>query len=288
VSKADDLFFKEFGAILVVLTLFTVAMFFLARSIGGNAFHRIQNAPSMVAARIAPVGKARLDGDAVPQAATPKAAAAPAPAATTATAEPAGEAGEKVYASACAACHVAGVAGAPKFGDQAAWQPRFEQGLDALVASVLKGKGAMPPKGGNASLSEDDIRAAVLHIMGGSGIAAAPAGAAPAPAPATEAATAATEQAPAAPVATASAGKPGDQVYQSACMACHVAGVAGAPKTGDNAAWAPRAGAGIETLVATVIKGKGAMPPKGGNASLTEDDIRNAVRYLLEKAGISG
>ena len=57
---------------------------------------------------------------------------------------------------------------------------------------------------------------------------------------------------------------------------------------GDKEAWAKRAEAGVDALVDTVIKGKGAMPAKGGNASLSEDDIRNAVHYLLEQAGVSG
>ena len=62
------------------------------------------------------------------------------------------------------ACHASGVAGAPKLGDKAAWAPRLATGLDALAASVIKGKGAMPPKGGNASIPDADIRAAVEYM----------------------------------------------------------------------------------------------------------------------------
>ena len=65
---------------------------------------------------------------------------------------------------ACVACHASGVAGAPKFGDKAAWAPRLATGLDALTTSVIKGKGAMPPKGGNASIPDADIRAAVEYM----------------------------------------------------------------------------------------------------------------------------
>ncbi|MFZ2909301.1 MAG: c-type cytochrome, partial [Candidatus Desulfobacillus denitrificans] len=72
--------------------------------------------------------------------------------------------GKKVYDSACVACHASGVAGAPKFGDKAAWAPRLATGLDALTASAIKGKGAMPPKGGNASIPDADIRAAVEYM----------------------------------------------------------------------------------------------------------------------------
>ncbi|MBZ0125091.1 MAG: c-type cytochrome, partial [Rhodocyclaceae bacterium] len=84
----------------------------------------------------------------------------PAPAA----AAPAAGNGKKVYDMACVACHASGVAGAPKFGDKAAWAPRLATGLDALTTSVIKGKGAMPPKGGNASIPDADIRAAVEYM----------------------------------------------------------------------------------------------------------------------------
>ncbi len=65
---------------------------------------------------------------------------------------------------ACAACHIAGVAGAPKLGDKAAWAPRLAAGIDGMTASVIKGKGAMPPKGGS-SASDADLRAAVEYMV---------------------------------------------------------------------------------------------------------------------------
>jgi cytochrome c5 len=82
-----------------------------------------------------------------------------------AAAAPAAADGKKVYDTACMACHATGVAGAPKFGDKAAWAARSAAGVDALTASVLKGKGAMPPKGGLASASDADIRAAVEYLL---------------------------------------------------------------------------------------------------------------------------
>jgi cytochrome c5 len=69
-------------------------------------------------------------------------------------------------------------------------------------------------------------------------------------------------------------------------MACHVTGAAQAPKTGDTEAWTPRAEKGLDALVETVLKGKGAMPPNGGNPALTEAEIRRGVVYLLEQAGL--
>lgn len=73
--------------------------------------------------------------------------------------------GKAVYDKACVACHASGVAGAPKFGDKAAWAPRIATGKDALLASVLKGKGAMPPKAGT-TLGEEDLKAAIDHMVG--------------------------------------------------------------------------------------------------------------------------
>jgi cytochrome c oxidase subunit 2 len=73
--------------------------------------------------------------------------------------------GKTVYDTACNVCHGAGVAGAPKMGDKAAWATRLKQGKDTLYASAIKGKGAMPPKGGNTALSDDAVKAAVEHML---------------------------------------------------------------------------------------------------------------------------
>ncbi len=73
--------------------------------------------------------------------------------------------GKAVYDKTCVACHATGVANAPKFGDKAAWAPRVATGKDALVKSVLGGKGAMPPKGGASDLAEDDVKAAVDYLL---------------------------------------------------------------------------------------------------------------------------
>jgi cytochrome c5 len=74
--------------------------------------------------------------------------------------------GKAIYDKTCVACHAAGVANAPKFGDKAAWGPRVATGKDALVASVVKGKGAMPPKAGT-TLKDDEIAAAVDYMLSG-------------------------------------------------------------------------------------------------------------------------
>ena len=73
--------------------------------------------------------------------------------------------GKEVYGKNCAGCHDKAIAGALKLTDKAKWAPIVKQGPDALTASVIKGKGAMPPKGGAASLSDADVKAAVEYII---------------------------------------------------------------------------------------------------------------------------
>jgi cytochrome c5 len=207
------------------------------------------------------------------------------------------QAGDAVYKAQCAACHEAGVAGAPKFGDAGAWAARIGSGYEALLNSVLKGKGAMGAQGGGA-FSDLEIGRAVVHIANAGGAnfqepqapaaeaaATEPAAAtpeAPAAAPAAEVAQApAAAEAPAAAPASATvAAGAGEALYKQACAVCHVAGVAGAPKLGDKAAWSARLGQGVDGLTASVIKGKGAMPPRGGSAA-SDAEIQAAVQYML-------
>ncbi len=82
----------------------------------------------------------------------------------------------------------------------------------------------------------------------------------------------------------AAAPKSGEQVYNSSCMACHAAGVAGAPKLGDVAAWAPRIAAGMDSLLANATNGLKAMPPKGTCMSCSSDELQAAVEYMVGKS----
>ena len=79
----------------------------------------------------------------------------------------------------------------------------------------------------------------------------------------------------------------GEQVYKTTCMACHDTGAAGAPKTGDNAAWGPKIAAGYETLLKNAINGVRAMPAKGGNPDLDDVEVARAVVYMANKSGAS-
>ena len=196
--------------------------------------------------------------------------------------------GEDVYKAQCVACHAAGAAGAPKFGDVPAWAPRLKTGFEALWNSALKGKGAMGAQGGG-DFQDVEIGRAVVYLTTAAGgkfpepAAAAGASASAAAAATTGAAPAALPQAAvAAPVAAAVpvAAGTGEALYKQACVVCHASGVAGAPKFGNKDSWAQRIPLGADTLTATVIKGKGAMPPKGGSAA-SEGELRAAVEYML-------
>ncbi len=203
--------------------------------------------------------------------------------------------GDQVYAAQCAACHAAGVAGAPKLGDGTAWAARVKTGYESLLNSSLKGKGAMGAQGGGDH-SDFEIARAVVYMANQGGakfdepkapaaaqgaaaaapvVAAAPAPAA-APVAAAPVAVAPITLAAAAPAVKADA-KPA--LYTTACAVCHDAGVAGAPKLGDKAGWASRAG-GVDGLTASAIKGKGAMPPRGASAG-SDDEIKAVVAYML-------
>jgi cytochrome c5 len=121
--------------------------------------------PEAVERRIQPV--ARLEFGPPEGVAQKPAAAAPAkPGAVAAAGKPGPVDGKAVYDKVCVACHQVSVAGSPRLGDQAAWAPRIKTGMDSLMQSVTKGKGAMPPRGGNPSLSDAEVRAAVEFMVG--------------------------------------------------------------------------------------------------------------------------
>jgi cytochrome c5 len=180
--------------------------------------------------------------------------------------------GEEVVNLACAKCHATGERGAPKIGDSAAWTPRVAKGLATVTQAALKGHGGMPARAGMADLSDVEIKRAIEYMFNSGLVKAA------APASVVAAAPVAAAAAPAGGKAD------GKKIYDTTCAACHAAGVAGAPKFGDKAAWAPRLKSGIDVLYASSLKGKAAMPAKGGNASLGDADVKAAVDYMAAAA----
>ena len=235
--------------------------------------------------------------------------------------------GTEVYKAVCAACHTTGAAGAPKLGDTGAWSARLAQGYDTLVTHAVGGIRAMPAKGGNPDLDDVEVARAVAYMGNQAGAKftepeakplkvaatdAAPGAAAPAPAPAPApadaamvavAAPAVAAAAAASPTAAAAAAAPtpaaaaaapvkvsadaGKKLYDGVCMACHAAGVAGAPKFGDKTAWAERIKQGAPVLYEHAIKGyqgkAGVMPPKGGSTA-SDEEVKAAVDYMTAAA----
>ncbi|MEE9444583.1 MAG: c-type cytochrome [Cocleimonas sp.] len=258
--------------------------------------------------------------------------------------------GKEVYNASCLACHATGVANAPKLDDKASWEPRVAAGLDSLMNTAINGKGAMPARGGNPAITDEEIKATIFYMVKAAGFdksalsseaepssneatpkkteevpvpkaaetvsesipAVAPKAVALAVAPTPPSAPAAptepnaittadetttpetaietetkTEEVPKVEEATekvvADNGE-GKKVYKQSCSACHDSGVAGSPKLDDKAAWVPRIATGIEALYGTALKGKGAMPAKGGNMGLSDDAVKAAVDYMVSQS----
>ncbi|WP_255990037.1 c-type cytochrome [Chitinolyticbacter albus] len=179
---------------------------------------------------------------------------------------PGARSGKAVYEAVCMSCHDAGLAGAPKFGDAGAWGARIAQGFDTLSKHAIGGLNAMPAKGGAADLTDDEVKRAVAFMGNAAGgkfeepkVAAAAGGGAIDPA------------------------TKGKEIYDTVCMACHAAGISGAPKFGDKASWAPRLKGGADAAIATGIKGLNAMPPKGGYSG-SDEEFKAAALYMINAA----
>ncbi len=156
----DQQFVRAFALMIGGFTVLTLVLIALAAAVGGTIDEKLYAAAQgerdrAIAARVEPVGKLNV-GEAP--------AAAPATTVAAAAVD-----GKGTYDSACAACHTAGVAGAPKLGDAAAWGERIAQGAEQLHLHAINGYqgkvGYMPPRGGNASLSDDAVKAAVDYMV---------------------------------------------------------------------------------------------------------------------------
>jgi cytochrome c5 len=144
------------------------ALVYMANKAGANFKEPEVKAAAAPAAAAPTAPAAATTATPTTPAAAPVVAAASAPVAASAPAAPAADAGKKLFDTTCTACHTPGIAGAPKFGDKAAWAPRIKQGVATLYDHALKGfqgkSGVMPPKGGS-SASDADVKAAVDYIV---------------------------------------------------------------------------------------------------------------------------
>ena len=196
-SKADDVFIRQFIIILVVLAAYGVGAGILGVWIAGSAQDAAAGSERATLERIAPVGRLKLGepGQRARAEAARDESAAAGTAATAAAEESApddpgaeaatvvvaaaspggsagGEVGEAIYKQYCFACHLTGVAQAPKTGDMEAWAPRAATGFDTLYKTVINGKGAMPPRAGFPHLSDDELKASIRYLLAAANVTA--------------------------------------------------------------------------------------------------------------------
>ncbi len=153
-QEKQEAFVRIFFIVLIALSAFTIFCMMVARLMAGIA-PSLQDDPILKAdlmSRISPVGQVRTTADADSDASGEATVVA-------------AQSGEDIVNGVCAGCHLSGVAGAPLLDDEAAWAERRSLGLDALTASVINGKGAMPARAGTDH-SDDELRRAVAHMVG--------------------------------------------------------------------------------------------------------------------------
>ena len=147
--------------ILLILLLFSIVNIFAET-----------NSPSAIEKRIAPVGTVNISNQAPSLKEAPATTTAPAAAqqtTTTTETKTAEDKGQQIYQQYCSVCHATGVAGSPKLTDKADWAKRYQQGMDILLAHVLNGYNAMPPKGTCGDCSKQDLQDAIEYMLGQSG-----------------------------------------------------------------------------------------------------------------------
>jgi len=168
--------------------------------------------------------------------------------------------GKQVVDAVCAKCHATGANGAPKIGDQKNWSKRASQGLTSLTQHALEGIRRMPAHGGNPNLTDADISRAITYMVNQSG------GHWIEPVSGTMGAPE----------------RSGAQVVKAQCVKCHEAGLNGAPKIGDRQAWLPRMKHGVDYLVRSAVHGHGGMPARGGEADLTDSELKSAILFMFD------
>ena len=274
-AQGSALFTLVSGIVIVIAVIF-----FLIKLAGSSSFGDVnETTEAATQTRIQPVGQLKL-GDGIPV----------------------GERqGDQIFNKICIQCHAADsiVPNAPKFENKGDWAPRIAQGFDTLFQHALNGFNAMPAKGGAADLTDQELKRVITYMANKAGgtfpdpdaaaptdaaasgeAASAPAaeGAAPADAPKADAAKAEDKGA-------AAGGADGKKVYEASCQACHGGAVPGIPHVGKKEDWAPRIKQGKDTLHKHAIEGFNAMPARGGNGSLSDDEVKAAVDYMANQSG---
>ena len=274
-AQGSALFTLVSGIVIVIAVIF-----FLIKLAGSGSFGDVnETTEAATQTRIQPVGQLKM-GDGIPV----------------------GERqGDQIFNKICIQCHAADsiVPNAPKFENKGDWAPRIAQGFDTLFQHALNGFNAMPAKGGAADLTDQELKRVITYMANKAGgtfpdpdaaaptdaaasgeAASAPAaeGAAPADAPKADAAKAEDKGA-------AAGGADGKKVYEASCQACHGGAVPGVPHVGKKEDWAPRIKQGKDTLHKHALEGFNAMPAKGGNGSLSDDEVKAAVDYMANQSG---
>ncbi|QMT40926.1 c-type cytochrome [Neisseria shayeganii] len=249
------------GGIVILLAV----LFFLVKLATGGYYSDVEDMnPNAVETRIKPAGGLLLgDGTPVGQ-----------------------REGKQVFDKVCIQCHGAdsNVAFSPKITHNADWAPRIAKGFETLVKHAIDGfvgpqGGSMPARGGDTTLTDDEVARAVAYMANESGASFN------APAVQSEGGEAAAsgEQSAAAGDSSAT----GKAVFDKLCVACHAANSTfpNSPKITHNDDWAPRIAQGRETLLKNAIQGFKTMPAKGGDPSLSDAEVEAAVAYMVNQSG---
>ncbi len=321
-EKLPKLFWIQVALVLIVGTLYLLAPSAKKHENAANTTDSENSVAHSAATNLKPIGKVASDApvasttpDVTNEVATKNNAVT-----ATKVATKKERTGEQIFNSVCSTCHNTGIANAPKLTDKAAWQPRVANGLGELIKIASTGKGAMPPRGGAPNISDEELKATILYMTHKAGfdlsstknassdetetakqkqsstqstgaalsapsVVSAPVAPSPPKAPqAPPVMSAADNNMQANKQMSGDTLEKGKAVYHQTCFACHDTGVAGAPKLSDKENWKPRLASGKQALYHSALNGKGVMPPKGGNANLSDDDIKAAVDYMAATA----
>jgi len=175
-KEHDQLFFRKFSIVVGILAVMMVVFIVVARIVGIDDEADMERRAGAVSERTAPMGEISVAGetdDADTMPVSDEEAMDTSAGVAAASSEPTGADGKATFDSVCAACHGSGIPGIPQLGDAAAWAPRIEQGTDTLYSHAIDGYTGssgmmMPPKGANADLSDDAVKAAVDYMVANS------------------------------------------------------------------------------------------------------------------------